>query len=964
MDVDALRDAIRQACGPARWSRGVELARDGSVRILERLQDGIVVRVQTRGGLAIPDVTIFPGDLEWACACDAEACEHAAAAVIALTNESVDVTPAGTLAYRLTRAHGVLTLSRVVVDTLGEHEIRAPLDALERGRVDAPPFAAMPADRGLEAALGAPPRGEPIPRERAPRVLRALARCNDVRLDGAPVEIALEPVLPVARIARRGTGHVLRIESPPALETSFANGLALAGGALRPIGDPRLTARERERWPRGEVFPPERLAELVGTVLPGLRDRLPVVIEDERLTGEMVDVPPRLVADFSAEDDRIGVRLAIGYGDPLLARVQDGVLRHLGGAVPRRDTKAEAELEALARQRFALPVERLRFVGVEQAAVLADELARTGIAVTGDARRLVEIAAPLAMNATFDGERLDVGFETKGPGGGTRRASARAVAEAFLGGRTLVPLEGGGFAPLPLLWWQEHGHRVLDLLAARDAQGRLGRAARLELARFVQDAALEGLDGAADDALAALAAPDATGRAEALDADEAALPDVLRSALRPYQREGVRWLLRRRAARVGALLADDMGLGKTVQAAAVLEGRTLVVAPASVMIQWRDELARFRPDLRVAIYHGPARRLQEGPGVTLTTYGILRADVDALSGIVWDVLVLDEAHSIKTPEGQTARAARALAAHARFALTGTPVENRLEELWSQMQVLNPGLLGSLADFRARVARPAESGDAPALARLRDRLAPFLLRRLKRDVAQDLPPRTETVLYATLDEKERALYDTVRAAARADLVSRLDGGAEALHVLEALLRLRQAACHPALLPGHAAETSSKLEVLVERLEEAAEDGHRALVFSQWTSLLDLVERRLDGAGLERVRLDGSTRDRAAVVARFQDDPQGPPVMLVSLKAGGVGLNLTAADHVFLLDPWWNPAAEDQAADRAHRIGQTRPVNVYKLVAADTVEERVLALAARKRDLASLTLTRAEIEGLLD
>jgi SNF2 family DNA or RNA helicase len=264
--------------------------------------------------------------------------------------------------------------------------------------------------------------------------------------------------------------------------------------------------------------------------------------------------------------------------------------------------------------------------------------------------------------------------------------------------------------------------------------------------------------------------------------------------------------------------------------------------------------------------------------------------------------------------------------------------------------LNPGLLGGRQDFQERYARPISEGDTRAVDRLRGRLRPFLLRRLKREVARDLPPRTEVVLRCILGDRERELYDAIRAATQRDVLERLQAGGNVLAALEALLRLRQACCHPSLLPGQHAEQSSKLELLLRTLEEAVAEGHKALVFSQWTSLLDLAEPVLQRAGLPFCRLDGSTRDRASVVDQFQD-PSGPPLMLISLKAGGTGLNLTAADHVFLLDPWWNPAVEDQAADRAHRIGQDRPVLVQRLVAADTVEERMLELQDKKRLLAS-------------
>jgi SNF2 family DNA or RNA helicase len=284
------------------------------------------------------------------------------------------------------------------------------------------------------------------------------------------------------------------------------------------------------------------------------------------------------------------------------------------------------------------------------------------------------------------------------------------------------------------------------------------------------------------------------------------------------------------------------------------------------------------------------------------------------------------------------------------------VENRLDELWSQMHFANRGLLGGRRDFQDRYARPVAEGDASAASRLRERIRPFVLRRLKREVAPELPARTEAVLHCELSADERRVYDAVRAATYDDVVSRLSEGGSVLAALEALLRLRQAACHPSLVPGQSAETSSKVELLAETLDTVIAEGHKALVFSQWTAFLDRIEPRLRSASIPFLRLDGSTVDRGGVVRRFQDE-SGPPVMLVSLKAGGTGLNLTRADHVFLMDPWWNPAVEDQAADRAHRIGQDRPVLVYRIVAEETVEERILALQASKRAIAQAALGEA-------
>jgi superfamily II DNA or RNA helicase len=530
---------------------------------------------------------------------------------------------------------------------------------------------------------------------------------------------------------------------------------------------------------------------------------------------------------------------------------------------------------------------------------------------------------------------------------------AEQVVQAWRSGSRAVEAADGGLAWLPHAWLERYGAVLEQFVQARqEARGELPRWARPAAAALCAS-----LDAPPPRALAGLAAlaRDFAG------IPPAALPPDLTAELRDYQRRGVDWLCLLRDAGVGALLADDMGLGKTLQTACALAGRVLVVAPTSTLHNWAAELARFRPALRVHLYHGPRRALEPGDGVTLTSYALLRLDHEPLAAVAWDIVVLDEAQAIKEPTTATATAACALQAGWRVALSGTPVENRLTELWSLCHFLNPGLLGGRKDFVERFARPIEGGSPRAAAELQARLRPLVLRRRKSEVARELPPRTEVVLRVALDPNERLVYDSLRAATHAELIARLAAGGDMIEALELLLRLRQAACHPALIPGQQATRSSKVDLLLEQLGEVTAAGHRALVFSQWTSLLDLVEDALTTARLNYLRLDGRTEDRADVVARFQA-ADGPPVMLVSLRAGGTGLNLTAADHVYLLDPWWNPAVEDQAADRAHRIGQARPVFVHRLVAEGTVEEKILELHARKRALSIAALEGAQAQTL--
>ncbi len=444
----------------------------------------------------------------------------------------------------------------------------------------------------------------------------------------------------------------------------------------------------------------------------------------------------------------------------------------------------------------------------------------------------------------------------------------------------------------------------------------------------------------------------------------AGAPASFIGTLRPYQREGLAWLHFLERFGLGGCLADDMGLGKTIQVLALLAGRqerkagaSLVVVPRSLVFNWMQEAARFSPHLRVLDYSIAERRSEAldatDADLVLTTYGTLRRDAPALRAIEFDYVILDEAQAIKNAGTATSKAARLLRARNRLALSGTPVENRIEELWSLMDFLNPGMLGATSGFRRLMA-----GGAPEQREMLSRaLRPVILRRTKAAVARDLPARVEQTLMVELEPAQRRFYDELLAESRSALLSRVDrmGIARSkILILTALLRLRQAACHPALIDdSKAAAPSAKLDALVPMLAEARDEGHKALVFSQFTSFLSLLRARLDAQGVAYEYLDGRTKDRQAPVERFQSEP-ACSLFLISLKAGGQGLNLTAADYVFLLDPWWNPAVEAQAIDRAHRIGQSRRVIATRLVARDTIEEKIIALQQTKRELAESIL----------
>jgi SNF2 family DNA or RNA helicase len=523
----------------------------------------------------------------------------------------------------------------------------------------------------------------------------------------------------------------------------------------------------------------------------------------------------------------------------------------------------------------------------------------------------------------------------------------------------MVPLGDGTFGVLPEEWLERLS--MLSQLAEVTAGDlRFQRSQASLLASLLPDAASTADDGF-QKARAALAGFD---RVRAVSAAPG-----FTGELRPYQCEGLGWLQFLEEFGFGGCLADDMGLGKTVQVLAFLHdrwrragpggaGAALIVVPRSLLANWRDEAARFTPELSLLIHAGTNRGtspedLQKN-ALVITTYGTLRRDVELIAAASFSYVILDEAQAIKNAETGAAKAARAIGAPHRLALTGTPIENHLLEIGSMMEFLNPGFLGR----KALLERLREDAtDRTLAATLRTALAPFILRRTKASVERQLPSRTEQTILCELDVDQRRRYDDLARHYRALLLERakgMDRGAERMLTLEALLRLRQAACHPALLdPALAQESSAKLEALLPILAEVVSAGHKALVFSQFTTLLALVRGRLDEEKLSYEYLDGKTVDRAERVARFQEDA-GIGIFLISLKAGGMGLNLTAADYVFIMDPWWNPAVEAQAIDRAHRIGQTRPVCAYRLIAAGTVEERILALAANKQELADILL----------
>ena len=814
------------------------------------------------------------------------------------------------------------------------------------------------------------------------RVMATLLGAHDVWFKDRPLQPNPTPLAPVLQATDGGEGVHLSWKVGVRHVIPLGPGFAIThDDELRPVcGDVGAEALMGDL----PAVRPEEVEGFLDRFV--LRCRVPVELDTRHLplTRRPDAMEARVVLSEEAEALHIALGFAYTVGETTTTVEADApqtVLR-VGDALVARQTERELRLRGDLRGRlggrdvpttlrddeaFAFLLKALP-TGPPWAVYGGDGLVRH--------RVRGRLSAHVGVPSGIDWLDLDVRFNVD-----DLSLDGDAVLRSWLDGRRFHRLPDGTVAEIPEVWLERHGRAAAELVDLRRATGRVGAFAAPLVASLLDELAEE-------EQLRWRAAVDRianVGQVAHRDTPEGLLGD-----LRDYQHSGFRWICYLRDGGLGGVLADDMGLGKTIQAIAALldthrghrsDGPpSLVVAPTSVVYNWQLELERFAPSLKVLVHHGPDRGGSDFDAydVVVTTYALLRIDSPRFIERTWRYAILDEAQQIKNPASQLAQTARALTATHRLALTGTPLENHLLELWSLFEFLMPGFFGSRNAFRKRYVVPIQSErDPTAMAALRRRLKPFVLRRLKSEVARELPPRQEQTLYCELGEGQRRLYSQVKATYRASVMNRVSergvGGAT-LTVLEALTRLRQACCDPALLPWPEAQKvdeSAKTELLLSTLRDIIEAGHRTLVFSQWPSLLRRIAPHLDEAGWAYLYLDGRTTERQALVDAWNRS-DGPPVFLISLKAGGAGLNLTGADHVIHVDPWWNPAVEDQATDRAHRIGQTKPVMAYRLVARDTVEEKVLELQARKRALFEATLdadrtvvdqlTRADLEAV--
>jgi superfamily II DNA or RNA helicase len=771
-----------------------------------------------------------------------------------------------------------------------------------------------------------------------------------------PLKIAREPLALPVKATLLSSGEIDLQISNATNVTNLTIPWSFHNNTLQPV-----SAVKSGRIPRAQV------PQFLNTEFPRLAAEANFKLDDFTLDIQ----PPKFILELKGGLAQLSALLQCAYGPRILTLGSSSRDEPVWLPDPAnttrystRDLAAEqAALGTLLRAGFSGPDDRGRFQLLGQNSVLNffardfPKLQRDW-QVTMEERLERSTANNLervepSFQITPSGQRwfdLDVTFASTGG----EKFAATDIQRLLLSGQSHTRLKNGKFAIIDTAAVDEFQQVLLDSAPQQHAKGyRIDRAQ----AAFVQSSIGRWK----------LKAPAGWGEIKF----ECPPLGALENVLRPYQKTGVAWMTFLRENNFGGILADEMGLGKTLQTLACIRhatGPVLVVCPTSLVFNWAAEAKRFTPDLKVLELNGPDRHQRLGQiansHLVITSYALVRRDADLYRDVEFDTVVLDEAQHIKNRQTQNAQAVKSIRSHHRLVLTGTPLENSVLDLWSIFDFLMPGYLGAAQDFRERYEIPiTRHRDADAQDRLARRLRPFLLRRLKRDVAPELPPRIEQIAYCDLTADQAQVYQQILDASRKEIFSAIDTQGLArsrMIILNALLRLRQTCCDLRLLGPVAADISplqpenpsSKLDLFLELLDEAIDGGHRVLVFSQFVSMLSLLKDALIARELDFCYLDGSTANRAEVVTRFQQG--AAPVFLISLKAGGVGLNLTAADTVIHFDPWWNPAVEDQATDRAHRIGQTRLVTSYKLISRNTVEEKILALQQRKRDVISATL----------
>ncbi|MDD9951672.1 MAG: DEAD/DEAH box helicase [Zetaproteobacteria bacterium] len=954
---------LRDGADTSTWSKGVGLAREHCVQKKQS-----VYHVTDPKNCVTYQAELHLQEEDWNCSChsDEDPCAHVIASAIAEHHQkfaTTESTPQSdrlftNIEYRFHHSQHGVWLERYWRDHEGTktQQILGSIGSYTSGRKKLPfpgTISVDQADWEVDQLLKNTTTAQETPLDplTLSKAIPLLSQTSHLSWQGRAVQLHEERKFECLKIRDYGPGIIIQIVPHPQLEQEICDGACWMGGKLtgyRKLPPKSVGLSPASLHSKGQHLGREDALSYISKWLKKIREYTEVDYAGKNLPQlYTVAVRPGIYVEMLHGEKSFRLTPCITYGNPAIARVHNNRLIPLHQRIPHRNTRAEENIPKRWNNLFPnWPFKEPRDFSTREILQHRHDFFRPQMVLLGSGLSSIE-----SLRHPTELQDPQLIFHENGCRLAGKASSSSALTtcefeltESLQGWdatRGLLSMPNGKWAKLPAIWLERY-RPILEEMLERKPNASTRKA--LQYTYALQENTLDKQTRT-------------TFTLNGYDNYSPQVPQQLQAKLRPYQKEGVLWLQKLQHFQLGGLLADDMGLGKTLQACSTLTHQSLVVVPRSLIQNWAHEIEKFRPDLNTYIYHGHTRNLetfQKIPNaVLLTSYQTLRADIQHFSDQAFAAVILDEAQTIKNRTSLVHQAVLQLQAKFKLALTGTPVENSPEDLVNIFRFIIPGL---------HLTSPITQSGAPKeeLNSMRRKIEPFILRRTKDKVAQDLPEKIEQNILCELSEKEQHLYAALSLSTQQQIYQS-QGQAGQMKIFELLLRLRQAACHPRLLPGSFTangHTSTKIEILLDMLQANLAHGQKSLIFSQWTTFLDLIGTQLQERNILYRRIDGSTKDRGNEVDQFQSDPQ-VSCMLLSLKAAGTGLNLTAAENVYIMDPWWNPAAENQAADRAHRIGQDKTVMVTRFIAKGTVEEKMVQLAEQKRYLASaLTNNTAE------
>jgi hypothetical protein len=1028
MNVQKLFDELKSLASQAVWSKGIEISRSSDLHkgaVFNSIEKCILIK--SHFDKKLYNVLLNFEEQFWQCDCheDNDPCTHVTAAIIAIKNglqflqtnnesqNSLSSTyfkpegiEAGYVHYDLFSEGLELRVKRYIVQHDKKEVLNFsllkffdPSTSLIRTLKDNQQHPlALPEvsreDLQIELLLQST---KPYSQKTSKELLSKLSSCHHVSYLEKKVDVSREiKELELQVVDDEDRALVLVPYFHEPFQAFFLDGAVLINDILYPVYSGALQKDDLHfLFVRKKKYSISEYTHFLSEVLPRVKQSIEVHVLASRFPKVCEGDIPRLIVDTARSGTPAAIKMTpkIVYGDPPYAEItQQGVHVYERDRIPLRDHQKEAALVADFQDQFGIPIDMVSTVSVGDFLKLGQKLRARKYSIRGDFKEFSEEIKKFEPRLFLEGNSVSFSFHNEGesfeenPARVPQHFDGLSLYDMWRSGDSYIYTDDG-FVKLPEEWFEIYGERIRALFALqKQHSGILPSHALYDLHTLYEDGIFDISEKkekiTSSGSGASLASIILRMKEYKERAEHNCIPADVTATLRAYQKYGISWMRFHKETGLGCILADDMGLGKTLQSICCIEGKTLIVAPTSVVYTWEAELKKFRPNLTVCLYYGAKRTFQNDTDVIITSYPLLRLEKEAFLDAAWDTVILDESQTIKNPESQIAKICFALQSKFRLSLSGTPIENSLQDLWSQFNFINPGFLSKRKDFEAYYTKPITDGDAQRSEVLRKRVQPFILRRTKEEVLDDLPHKTEVKLYSEFNEDERTLYESLYLATKAEVQNQLKLN-NVIGALESLLRLRQVCCHADLVntayfknkddcskentlskveESHVDDSSSdsfqssKVTLLLDLLRESLINNHKCLVFSQWTSFLDIIETSLHSFEDQYTRLDGNTKNRDEVIKTFQTNP-AVKIMLLSLKAGGVGLTLTAADHIYITDPWWNPAVEEQAAARAHRIGQKNPVFVHRLICKGSIEEAIIKLQEKKSAIAASVFQNA-------